>query len=102
MATDGAEAAGRGRLRGEPGGAPPPHPPLEATGSDVTHQPNPLAPPTRVDPQSGLLCRCLPGGPPPEPRSDWAPPQDPPRRGDPGGNRGAPRPPPNACGSSTP
>lgn len=34
-----------------------------------------------MDPQSGLLCCCVPGGPgraPPEPRSDWAPPETPP------------------------
>ncbi|XP_029862905.1 cytochrome b5 domain-containing protein 1 isoform X1 [Aquila chrysaetos chrysaetos] len=56
---------------------------LEAAGSDVSHWFDPQTgdPLTRVDPQSGLLCCCVPGGPggaPPEPRSDWAPPETPP------------------------
>ncbi|XP_074898403.1 cytochrome b5 domain-containing protein 1 isoform X2 [Buteo buteo] len=55
------------------------YPPPPKTGG-LKHTPSPQ-PLTRVDPQSGLLCCCVPGGPgaaPPEPRSDWAPPETPP------------------------
>uniref|UniRef100_A0A663F4I9 Uncharacterized protein n=1 Tax=Aquila chrysaetos chrysaetos TaxID=223781 RepID=A0A663F4I9_AQUCH len=66
-----------------PPGDPQLRPLLEAAGSDVSHWFDPQTgdPLTRVDPQSGLLCCCVPGGPggaPPEPRSDWAPPETPP------------------------
>ncbi|XP_074991142.1 cytochrome b5 domain-containing protein 1 isoform X2 [Calonectris borealis] len=71
-------------LRDRPGD-PQLRPLLEAAGSDVSHWFDPQTgdPLTRVDPQSGLRRWCLPGGAPPEPRSDWAPPRSPPWWADP-------------------
>ncbi|KAM6325733.1 cytochrome b5 domain-containing protein 1 isoform 2-T5 [Alca torda] len=49
----------------------------EAAGTDVTHWFDPQSgePLSRADPRSGLRRLLLPGAPPPEPRSDHAPPR---------------------------
>ncbi|XP_074427472.1 cytochrome b5 domain-containing protein 1, partial [Larus michahellis] len=49
----------------------------EAAGTDVTHWFDPQSgePLSRRDPRSGLPRLLLPGAPPPEPRSDHAPPR---------------------------
>ncbi|XP_069739261.1 vasodilator-stimulated phosphoprotein-like [Phaenicophaeus curvirostris] len=75
-AASAAQAQQRGGGPGLGGRRGDPQPLLEAPNHSL--DPEIRKPLSRVDPSSGLLRSLRQGGPPPAPRSDWAPPEGPP------------------------